>query len=368
MPRKKRGKEWQKLVEVVEDKDGRPKFVRRSAVPIRIYNRIKEDSELRERIEAILKERFQFSTVDEALARGFSSEVMDIYHDVVQELARKAFLDANFSDFPLFDPASSVGYRRKTRKVLKVEWGDGYALMSNAFGLPTPADADVFLAIMMIGYQRALESGSGKIERAIPFTFYEVSKILNGRNKKRIRNSLDRMVHTLYKFKETYYKDGKRITVERGGLKLFTYYLREEIDMELLERYGLPLYMKEKNFIYLDEFFYENLFKYYTKIDLDKFLKLRGGIAKRLAMLLSHRMATNEVWTINIKQLFHQIPVDTYIDSKHFTMALNMLKSAVKELREAGFILFAELSSLDDRDKASITFVRELFPDELKES
>ena len=224
-------------------------------------------------------------------------------------------IDANFADFPFFSPS-------RGETALTINTGDGYVRMTNVDGLPTSFDADVFMALLYI----AKISGFPDI---VHFNISHIADILKTR-KASITESIERLGSTNYTFYRSYYYNGQRISVKRGGITLFEYELWTP-DSGVSRRKAY-----EKNWFRLNPYIRDNIAKYYVSVNLDIFRRL-SPVSKRLHLLLSHRLQRKE-WIIDVKKLMEQIPILTYTKSGKYSTALKLLKRSLLQLKEYGII------------------------------
>ena len=229
-------------------------------------------------------------------------------------------IDANFADFPIFSPS-----RGETALVITTE--TGYVRMSNAFGLPTSIDADVFLAMLKI-------AKSLGFPEVVHFSITHIADMLKV-PKSLVSSSIERLGSTNYLFINSYYYEGERITVKRGGITLFEYELWTP-DSGVSRRRAF-----EKNWFRLNEFIMNNIAKYYVKVNFEIFRQL-SPIAKRLYLLVEHRMQRRNAWSIDTKKLMAQIPILTYTKSGKYSTALKLLKRALLQLKGFGIISAAK--------------------------
>lgn len=263
--------------------------------------------------------------------------------------------DMNFSEYPFFIPIRGTN----RPKEIEIKFGEGRVFrIESSTGVPGAFDADVLFAIAYLAQQSDLFKEKSRVY----FSMREIADILGvtyGRNRSRIRESLERWFKTGIYLEGIYRKEGKVITNEIWVHPIRKVQIYKE---ELEKKFGIPR-SKAGDYTYIefDSDIVRSVLAGYAKIiDLRYFRQLRNPFSKRLYLYLGKKIGNQSKFTISFKKLCEVIPILTYINSRALDRAFNVFKKAMEELSDTYDYVYRESSKSDGRKGKDyiVTFFR----------
>ena len=250
--------------------------------------------------------------------------------------------EMNLAEFPF----ASLRRRGDSRKAIVYEgWvtsKDGSRLQQkwtvrgdSLVGLPIEFDERVYVALMAITFQRGFET------RKVPFSIYQVMKIMGLRDSKRdyehIENALDRLKGVTIKAEGAFWNNEKQEIVRTvmAFNIIDKYWLRyRESDEKIKEEEGVPAYI-----VWSEDIWKSIKAGYIKSLDLDFYYSLNNPIARRLYRLLDKRMWSKNEYEFDVFDLSGKLGMARY---RKPADVMTKLKPALDELVSKGFLSSAE--------------------------
>ncbi|HEX2999983.1 MAG TPA: replication initiator protein A, partial [Armatimonadota bacterium] len=221
---------------------------------------------------------------------------------------------------------------------------------SDRYGLPLAVDEDVYIALMKI------LKDSGFRDRTIPFTRYQILKILgkdiSKREYDRIQQSLDRLVGTTITSKNAFWDNRTKSYVSKAFHIFDSYELyREQPGRKSARSPELPM-----SYVVLSSFLFESVKAGYVKnLDIEYYLNLSTPLAKRLFRFLDKKGYSNRTFEIGVMRLAEKLPIHDAYPSQ----VKRRLDEAHQELLDRGFLADVHYDRKRDGDEKIVyTFAR----------
>ena len=265
--------------------------------------------------------------------------------------------EMNLAEYPFALLTRRVSESQKTIEVeqqIRTETGvvtqSWVVTGSDRYGLPLAIDEDIYIALMKI------LKDSGFRDRTIPFTRYQVLRILgkdiSKREYDRIQQSLDRLVGTTITSKNAFWDNRTRSYVSTAFHIFDSYELhREQPGRKSARSPELPM-----SYVVLSSFLFESIKAGYVKnLDIEFYLSLETPLAKRLFRFLDKKAYNNRAFEIGVMRLAEKLPVHDAYPSQ----VKRRLDEAHRELVAKGFLSEVHYDRRrDGEDKVVYTFAR----------
>ncbi|MBI3946804.1 MAG: replication initiator protein A [Armatimonadetes bacterium] len=274
--------------------------------------------------------------------------------------------EMNLAEYPFALLTRRMSENQKTIEVEQQVRADGGEVVtqswvvtgSDRYGLPLAVDEDIYIALMKI------LKDSGFRDRTIPFTRYQILKILgkdvSKREYDRIQQSLDRLVGTTITSKNAFWDNRARSYVSKAFHIFESYELyREQPGRKSARAPELPM-----SYVVLSSFLFESIKAGYVKnLDIEFYLSLDTPLAKRLFRFLDKKAYNNRSFEIGVMRLAVKLPVHDPYPSQ----VKRRLDEAHGELVSKGFLADVRYDRRrDGEEKVVYTFARPrmLLPEE----
>lgn len=275
-------------------------------------------------------------------------------------------VEGNIMEMPFFTTKDYSPKPINEEIILWVTEDRGIRILPPPMGMPDSLDATVFLYLLWKATQEWQKTGI--FPRKVYFTISELGNILNTRNRKRIRISIDRLTATTYYFVKSFRKGGIYMDKTVRLLDESSYWTKES---ELPRQRA-----KETTFVVFNQDIIDSIVSgYYRYLDFQKHQKLTKPLARRLHFLLAKRLGENRQIQISFEKLAKAIPLQTYVAFKEKKKALRYLFTALEELEKAEILTYeydkdrdififrqpgAKLASMDAQEEIRDYLVGEL--------
>jgi len=204
-------------------------------------------------------------------------------------------------------------------------------------GLPTPFDAKVLRIIEMFIY-RNRNKNKGKIINPLNIgSIYQICKILgiknDRRNRKFVKESIERLAYTSFINKNTFYSKGKKKFLGEAGFHLFDRVWKGE-ELKNGE-------IADSNYIYIAPLYKMSIEDHYIKLlDFTYIKSLKSGIALRLYEILGIKFyginkKNFDFIKYSYEKLCNLLPLK---EQKYLSLIKQQLIPALKELKETKFL------------------------------
>jgi Replication initiator protein A len=254
--------------------------------------------------------------------------------DQNQPIPRIGRDELNLAEFPIALLADRVPQGQKT---LSFEDRHGRLTVtgSDAYGLPTAADADVIIALI---YLTKIRNNFSDVK--VNFSRYELIKLLNwpddGRSYKRLGEALHRWVGVSLYYDKCWWNNRLKCYTDAAMHIIETI---EIIDSEARGKVhtagqnGLPLSYFIWNRTFLESCQADNL----RQLDLDEYFSLQSAVSKRLYRFLGKRLYLQHDWTFDLKEIaFERVGLSrSYADAYKIK---EKLQPAIEELERIGWL------------------------------
>jgi hypothetical protein len=278
--------------------------------------------------------------------------------DQSQPISRIGRDELNLAEFPIALLADRVSEGQKTL-YFEDQHGRLTVTGSDAYGLPTAADADVIIAQI---YLTKIRNNFSDVK--IDFSRYELIKLLNwpddGRSYKRLGESLHRWAGVTLYYDKCWWNN---------RLKCYTDAVMHIIDsIEVIDSEargkvhrvgpnGSPFSYFIWNRIFLESCQADNL----RQLDLDEYFSLQSAVSKRLYHFLGKRFYLQRDWTFDLKEIaFERVGLSRSYEHNAGKIK-EKLQPAIAELERIGWLrpLSREARySRIDQGQWTIRFVR----------
>ena len=246
--------------------------------------------------------------------------------------------EMNLAEFPIAALTDHVPRGRNT-----ICFGDASGSVmitgSDAYGLPTPADADVVVALIQLTKRR-----NGFTAPTVPFSRTEVLAILgwpeSGKSYRRLTESLMRWSTTSLKFEGTWWDQKARRRITAVFHILNEVVLFDRADSGDGESGPPPQSYFAWNKIFLSSCQAGNL----KRLDLGMYFALEHASSKRLYRFLDKRLHRQPDQTFDLAEVaFERVGLSRgYVGKKggiNIAKVREKLRPAIRELEERGFLV-----------------------------
>lgn len=266
--------------------------------------------------------------------------------------------EMNLAEYPFALLTRRMSENQKTIEVEQQVRGENGEIIvqswvvtgSDRYGLPLAVDEDIYIALMKI------LKDNGFQDRTIPFTRYQILKILGKEMSKReydrIQQSLDRLVGTTITSKNAFWDNRRKCYVSKAFHIFDAYELyREQPGRKSAHSPELPM-----SYVVLSSFLFESIKAGYVKnLNIDFYLSLDTPLAKRLFRFLDKKAYNNRTFEIGVMRLAEKLPVHDAYPSQ----VKRRLDEAHKELIRQGFLAEVRYDrKRDGEEKVVYTFAR----------
>ncbi|MDH7570094.1 MAG: replication initiator protein A [Armatimonadota bacterium] len=266
--------------------------------------------------------------------------------------------EMNLAEYPFALLTRRMSENQKTIEVEQQVRGENGEIIvqswvvtgSDRYGLPLAVDEDIYIALMKI------LKDNGFQDRTIPFTRYQILKILGKEMSKReydrIQQSLDRLVGTTITSKNAFWDNRRKCYVSKAFHIFDAYELyREQPGRKSAHSPELPM-----SYVVLSSFLFESIKAGYVKnLNIDFYLSLDTPLAKRLFRFLDKKAYNNRTFEIGVMRLAEKLPVHDAYPSQ----VKRRLDEAHKELIRQGFLADVRYDRRrDGEEKVVYTFAR----------
>lgn len=259
----------------------------------------------------------------------------------VEDLSPLNFIktEANLAGLPFFALSrQDTGEKKEIIYAMKVE-RDGRKLdilwkvsPNVTYGCPGPFDRKVHKAIEYI-----INEWGMPIENPIPFSIYQIIKILrlnsSGRMRQRVKQSLLRIFSTSVTSEGTFYSKTKEQYISDN----FHIY-----DRVVFKEQNLPNgEVADTNYLFLNQWYLDSINAFYVRpIDFSYLQQLQSDIAGRLYELLSLKfygviLNRRSYWKVEYKELCSLLPITA---QKYLSLAKRSITPAHEELIKTQFL------------------------------
>ena len=216
-------------------------------------------------------------------------------------------------------------------------------------GLPTEFDERVYVALMAITHRH------GFADRKVPFSVYQLLKIMgestDNRHYGSVERSLERLMRASIMAEGAFWDKEKREVVGMlSGFHLIDRFwlAYKERDRRVVEKEGTRGYV-----VWGEELWRSFQVGYLKQMDLGVFFSLATPVARRLYRFLNKKLYRCGRYEIDIFQLAEQLGMARY----HYpTKVLEKLKPGVQELKATG--LLASVSIVKVKGYTRIRFIK----------
>jgi hypothetical protein len=204
---------------------------------------------------------------------------------------------------------------------------------SDIFGLPTPLDTDVIVALLYL-----TKTKNNFTNPTVEFTRYEILNILGMHDKgqayKRLEESLRRWVGVTLYYQGNWWDNSLKCRVDASFHILDDVTIFDRDARKTLRARATTL--PPCTFTWGRKFFESCRADNIKRLDLGTYFSLRSAISKQLYRFLDKRFYVRPEWTFDLRELaFGHVGLSrNYSDSK----IKEKLKPALEELRERGFL------------------------------
>jgi hypothetical protein len=245
-------------------------------------------------------------------------------------------VELNLEEPPLFGGRVSVGengYREYVQEYRKADGSVGWRMWRwrppEEYGELDVFDGDVYLAMHALAKEKL---GGIPEDGKIPFTLYEVLNILglkdNGKNYRRVRDSILKINKTLMDAIDAFYREDKKAY---GSAHFIPWRVEFEANED---RYGRAT---ERHKLRFDEILVRSLAHGHIKqLDLSFCLSLTKGYAKSLYRRIDYKRGDGLTWSEDIMVLKDHIGMpESY---KQPSKVKEKLEPSHKEMKDRGFL------------------------------
>ena len=248
--------------------------------------------------------------------------------------------EANFATLPFFALSRQDASRRIEAEYRTMVERDGQRLevlwqvTANAkYGYPRPFDRKVHKAI-----EHIITEGGFPVTNPVSFSIYRILQLLKlaekgGKNYRKVRESLERVVTTTVKSEGTFFDKSKKQYIT----DVFHLY-----DRVIFRGRQLPNgETAESNYLFLSSWYLSSLNAYYIRpLDFVYLRSLRSDIASRLYELLGLKFYgvfqhNRRYWRVEYRELCDLLPITT---QRYYSDAQRYLGPAHEELEKTGFL------------------------------
>lgn len=263
--------------------------------------------------------------------------------------------ELNFAEFPI---ALLGDYAPTGQKTLCFENGHGRLTItgSDAYGLPTAADADVIVALI---YLTKLRNNFSDIK--VNFSKYEIVNLLNwhdvGRSYNRLEQSFHRWSGVLLVFDKCWWNNKTKRYVTANMHILDSVIFAEPGGKKPDRQSSLPLSTFSWNKTFIESCQADNL----RQLNLDEYFSLKSAVSKRLYRFLGKRFYLRDDWNFDL----HEVAFERVGLSRSYADAYKIkekLQPAIDELEAIGFLRplgRSERYNRIDRGKWTARFIRQ---------
>lgn len=243
--------------------------------------------------------------------------------------------EMNLAEFPLVLLTDRVPAELKTKKTICYEYSHGGRVTvsgSDAYGLPTAADADVLVGLIQLTRRK-----NNFTDPKVHFTRYELLKILRwpdeGKYYRRLEESLNRWSGVTLYYDNTWW-DNRAKKLVTAKLHVIETIVIDESPKTPGRRHSLPFSFFVWNQTFIESCQADNL----KHLDLDTYFGFRSAISKRLYRFLDKRFYRSDEWSFELREFaFDYVGVSrTY--AANVGKIKEKLQPALDELEEAEFI------------------------------
>ena len=241
--------------------------------------------------------------------------------------------EMNLAEFPIATVSERVPAGCKTL-FFEGQHGRLTVTGSDAYGLPTAPDTDVIIGLMQITRLK-----NGFTDPTVPFTRYELLKLLGRPDKsqhyKRLDDSLNRWMGVLLVYEKSWFDNSikRRIDAKFHILESVEIFDKETRRSLKGTQSGLPFSSFTWNKVFFKSCRDENL----KRLDLAVYFGLQSAISRQLFRFLDKRFYLRGDWSFDLRELaFEHIGLSrNYSASK----IKEKLKPALGELEGIDFLL-----------------------------
>jgi Replication initiator protein A/DnaA N-terminal domain len=245
-------------------------------------------------------------------------------------------VELNLEEPPLFGGRVSVGkngYREYVQEYRKADGSVGQRMWRwrppEEYGELEVFDGDVYLAMHALAKEKL---GGIPEDGKIPFTLYEVLNILglkdNGKNYRRVRDSILKINKTLMDAIDAFYREDKKAY---GSAHFIPWRVEFEANED---RYGRAT---ERHKLRFDEILVRSLAHGHIKqLDLSFCLSLTKGYAKSLYRRIDYKRGDSFTWSEDIMVLKDHIGMPA--SYKQPSKVKEKLEPSHKEMKDRGFL------------------------------
>lgn len=245
-------------------------------------------------------------------------------------------VELNLEEPPLFGGRGSVGkngYREYVQEYRKADGSLGQRMWRwrppEEYGELSVFDGDVYLAMHALAREKL---GGIPEDGKIPFTLYEVLNILglkdNGKNYRRVRDSILKINKTLMDAIDAFYREDKKAY---GSAHFIPWRVEFEANED---RYGRAT---ERHKLRFDEILVRSLTHGHIKqLDLSFCLSLTKGYAKSLYRRIDYKRGEGLTWSEDIMVLKDHIGMPA--SYKQPSKVKEKLEPSHKEMKDRGFL------------------------------
>jgi hypothetical protein len=240
--------------------------------------------------------------------------------------------EMNLAEFPIATVAERIPAGCKTL-IFEGQHGRLTVTGSDAYGLPTAPDTDVIIGLMQITRLK-----NGFTDPTVPFTRYELLKLLGRADKsqhyKRLDESLNRWMGVLLVYEKSWFDNSMKRRIDAKFHILESVEIFDQETRRTLKgtRPDLPFSSFTWNKVFFKSCRDDNL----KRLDLGVYFGLRSAVSRQLFRFLDKRFYLRPDWTFGLRELaFDHVGL-----SRNYTPAKikEKLKPAIEELEGIGFL------------------------------
>ncbi|MEW4570710.1 replication initiator protein A [Tautonia sp. JC769] len=240
--------------------------------------------------------------------------------------------EMNFAEFPLVLLTDRVPIGLKGKQSIRYEYPHGALTVSgsDAYGLPTAADADVLVGLIQLTRKK-----NDFQDPKVHFTRYELLKVLRwpdeGKYYRRLDESLNRWSGVTLYYDNTWWDNRakKHLTAK---LHVIETVMIDDKATGRSQPQPFSYFVWNKTFI--ESCQADNL----KRLDLDTYFGFRSAISKRMYRFLDKRFYTSPEWSFELREF----AIDYIGMSRNYASNAGKIKEklqpALTELEETGFI------------------------------
>ena len=232
------------------------------------------------------------------MANGMAATVLQLTDDARHRSGLIGRDEMNLAEFPI---ALLADFAPKGHKTLYFEDSHGRLTVtgSNAYGLPTAADADVIVALL---YLTKLRTDFNDVK--VNFSAYELLKLLNwpdkGSSYSRLDQALNRWAGVLLVYDKCWWNNSRsNIPARKCTLLESVELLDAESGAKTASGPDRPAaFHLTWNRTFIESCQADNL----RQLDLDTYFSLKSAISKRLYRFLGKRFYLQDDWTFDLNR------------------------------------------------------------------